>query len=338
MASATLCGLEVTDSLDRTVTFEEGPERIVIAGRGLLMVADAVYMFPEAHSRVIACEKISQGKGNFLSVVDPHWEQKRELPFGVGAEEIAALEPDVVLLKNYMQRKLGNALEQLNIKVLYFDLETPSRFFREISTIGKLLGNPERAEEIIGFYKKRMEQVSTIVSELPSREKPGALLLYYSERGGEQSFNAPPASWLQTILVEKAGGDPVWKHEVTGRGWMKIGFEQIASWNPEFVFITSYFSSAEKVVERLHSDALWSSMRAVKEENLFAFPEDFYSWDQPDPRWILGLEWLATRLHPRAFDTIDMQKEIRLFYKKLYGLSDKQIEEDILPVLTGDIY
>ena len=34
-------------------------------------------------------------------------------------------------------------------------------------------------------------------------------MIQYSEEGGEVAFEVPPAEWIQTRLVELAGGTPV---------------------------------------------------------------------------------------------------------------------------------
>jgi hypothetical protein len=65
-----LFGFAVIDALGRQVTFEEPPDRVVVAGRGLLMVVDAMYLFPETSSRLIALERITQGRGNFIEIID----------------------------------------------------------------------------------------------------------------------------------------------------------------------------------------------------------------------------------------------------------------------------
>ena len=39
--------ITLTDALDRTVTLEDPPRRIALAGRSLAIIADAVYLFPE---------------------------------------------------------------------------------------------------------------------------------------------------------------------------------------------------------------------------------------------------------------------------------------------------
>ena len=64
---------------------------------------------------------------------------------------------------------------------------------------------------------------------------------------------------------------------------------------------------------------------------------DYLSWDQPDPRWSLGLTWLATKIHPELFSEVNMGAEIPAFYRDFYELNDNVIEQSILPLVTGDL-
>jgi iron complex transport system substrate-binding protein len=333
----------VTDALGRSVEFDAVPDRIVIAGRGLLMVADALYLFPEASDRLIGVEKITQGRGNFLSVVDPDFGEKRVFPVNVGAEEILAVRPDAVLLKSYMKTMLGERLEMLGVKVVYLDLETPEQYERDIETLGAMLQDAARAREITGFYRRAVQKVRLRLeaaeegSGRSGARRPGVLLLYYSDRGGSVSFNVPPAGWMQTILTEMAGGKALWKDVKAAKGWTKVGFEQIAAWDPEYIFVTSYFSDPGDVVGRLESDSSWRHLDAVKAGRILAFPGDFYSWDQPDPRWILGLTWLAAVMHEDLFGDIDLTGEARAFYRELYGVDRTTFDRSILPLLSPDV-
>ena len=97
-------GFSLTDALDRTVTFETVPQRIVLAGRGLAILDDAVYLFPEAKERLAAVGKANQDTARFESLVDKNYAEIPKLETEVGAEQIAAFQPDLVLLKSYMAR------------------------------------------------------------------------------------------------------------------------------------------------------------------------------------------------------------------------------------------
>jgi iron complex transport system substrate-binding protein len=78
-------------------------------------------------------------------------------------------------------------------------------------------------------------------------------------------------------------------------------------------------------------------MNAVKNGKIYAFATDLYSWDQPDPRWILGLTWMAGKLHPDLFPGLDIKKEAQTFYTTLYGLDEAGFQDKIIPTFTGDI-
>ena len=77
--------------------------------------------------------------------------------------------------------------------------------------------------------------------------------------------------------------------------------------------------------------------RAVEQGQIYAFPKDFYSWDQPDTRWILGQTWLATRVQPDIFADVDVTEEMTAFYTDLYGMEEAEVETEILPRVEGDL-
>ena len=60
----------------------------------------------------------------------------------------------------------------------------------------------------------------------------------------------------------------------------------------------------------------------------------YYSWDQPDARWILGLAWLPNVFHPDAVQT-DINREMREFFTFAFGMTEAQIDQIIVPVLEG---
>jgi iron complex transport system substrate-binding protein len=138
-------------------------------------------------------------------------------------------------------------------------------------------------------------------------------------------------------MVEIAGGQPVWVDQGGSGGWSIVNFEQIAAWDADQIYVIDYQGKADEVVGRLRDDPLWLNLSAVNDGQLFAFAFDFYSWDQPDTRWILGLEWLATKIHPERASGIDILGEVNEFYSTLYRLDQDAIQEYVLPKLRGDI-
>jgi iron complex transport system substrate-binding protein len=127
-----------------------------------------------------------------------------------------------------------------------------------------------------------------------------------------------------------AGGEPVWADANPTKGWTQVTLEQIAAWDADQIFIISYLKPAPEVVDGLQSDPNWSALRAVQEGQLYAFPADFYSWDQPDPRWILGLTWLAGKLYPDLCPSLDITAEAQNFYQTLYGLDEASVQKIVI--------
>jgi iron complex transport system substrate-binding protein len=330
-------GISVTDALGRTVQFATVPQRIVVAGKSTLTIIDAMYLFPQAGERIIALTIGKQPIGDFLRLVDPAFDQKTVLGMDAGPEQIAPLKPDVVVLRSMMAENLGNALEQLNIPVVYVDLETTDQYFRDVTTLGQLLDNSKRAGDIVSYYQSRLDRMVQALEQLPDAEKPAVLLAQYSNQGGEAALNVPPVAWLQTSEVDIAGGIPAWKDAAQSGGWTVVNFEQIAAWNPDQIFIIFYGGNSATVVDQLKTDAQWQGLAAVQGGQIYGFPGDFFSWDQPDPRWIMGVSWLAGKMHPDQFPEPNMQQQVIDFFGQMYGLDQATVEQQILPHLTGDV-
>jgi iron complex transport system substrate-binding protein len=329
--------ITLTDASGKELSFSTPPERLVFAGRASQILIHAAYLFPEAIDRVAGMEQRVQRKTSMLPLIDPKYEQKTQFERDAAAEQIAPVQPDVVLMKTYMADRLGDPLEQLDIPVIYLDLETPEQFFRDVESLGALFDNPERTEEVKSFYQARMDQVETALNGLKLEDRPSVLLIQYDTRSGEVAFNVPSANWLQTVIVELAGGEPVWKEAVTSGGWTVVNFEQIAAWDPDLIMVVNYFDDPGIAVAELRQDPKWQALRATQEDNIFAFPGDFLSWDQPDTRWILGLQWLATKIQPDRFESLDLLDEVKTFYEEMYGLDAGTFDDEVLPLITGDL-
>jgi iron complex transport system substrate-binding protein len=139
------------------------------------------------------------------------------------------------------------------------------------------------------------------------------------------------------MMVEIAGGIPVWEEATSSGGWTIVSFEQIAVWDPDKIILIDYFHDPRIAVAELVEDVKWQALSAVQTGELYAFPGDFLSWDQPDTRWILGLQWLASVIHPDRYADFDLVSDVRSFYEELYGVDAATFDTEILPLITGDI-
>ncbi len=304
-------------------------------GRGNSLVLDLIYMFPEAEQAVIAMGNSNQTGGSFQKLLDKNYSAKAVLDMELQPETVAAYNPTHILLKSYMRKAAAN-VEKLGIPVLFIDMESPEQYDADLTRMGELFDNKKRADELKNFFRTERLEVIDIVDQITEKERRKVLFLYYSLKGGSASLKVPPSDWLQTRMIEWAGGKPVWSDTVNGKSWQTVSFEQIAAWNPDTVFLVSYHGDVEAARDRLLSDPLWKMIDAGKSGRIYAFPGDFLSWDQPTPRWVLGLNWIGTKLHPEIFSLKRLDKKIYEFYETAYGFNRDDVEQEIIPRIRGD--
>lgn len=335
ITTETTASITITDALNRQVVLPGAPQRIVITGKALFMLADAAYLFPEALQRLVGLGNAGQGTGNFIKLIDPNYDQKAVLAGDAGAEQVAALKPDLVILKSYLAETVGKPIEQLQIPVVYVDFETPQQYVRDLAIFGEVFQNPDREKTIQDYYQNKINEIANVVAK--ASNKPRVLLLYYTDKDGKVAFNVPPLEWIQTQMVKMAGGEPAWADANPAKGWTQVTLEQIAAWDADQVYIISYAKNPADIVKQLKDDAAWKELRAVKENHLYAFAGDLYSWDQPDVRWILGLTWLSGKMQPDLFPNLDIVGEAQTFYQTLYGLDKAFFDQNIRPSFKGDL-
>jgi iron complex transport system substrate-binding protein len=310
------------------------PQRAVLGGKAVVMLADLVYAFEAARPRVASIAGTDQGMGEFLAGLDPAFRNKPTLDRQANAEAYAALKPDLVVLKSAMKPSLGAQLAALGIRQLYLDLETPEDYQRDIAAVGAAFGQETRAAELAAWYRAKADLVAGRVAADPA-PRPRVLLVQLGPGG--MGFQVPPRGWMQTSLVTLTGGEPVWREANPGGGWGKIDFEQIAAWNPDVLLAVDYVDGVDALAARLRADPRFAGLACAKGGRIYGFPQDFYSWDQPDTRWILGLQWLARTLHPASFPVGSALGDAREFFRVLYGLDDAGFDRLVKPRLKGDL-
>jgi iron complex transport system substrate-binding protein len=186
--------------------------------------------------------------------------------------------------------------------------------------------------------QEKVAVVKTAMEGLSEADKPTVLVLQYSAQDGEVAFKVPPVSYIQTTMVLDGGGIPIWADDATQgeSSWILINFEQIAAWDPDVILVIDYKGNPQETAASLKQSDLWSELKAVKADKVYGFGKDFQGWDLPDPRWILGYTWTATKLQPERMAAVDMTEMVKDFYRFMYRLTDEQIESSIMPIVYAD--
>lgn len=317
----------IVDALGRKVLLPDHPQRIVIAGKQTPMLVNFFYLFKTAGEKIIAIERRSQSSDDFLKVIDPEIEAKYVLEKDAGVEQIAPLNPDVVILKSSMRDSVGLGLEAIEIPVIYVEFESVEQIYRDMKIIASVLNEMQRGNFLIekfSGYETLIDQKITLAVDHPS-----VLMLQAQGAGDEKSFSVPSARWLQTAMIEDLGAEAVWKDAAQSGGWTTINIEQVLNWDADIFFVINYQGQSLAAVDALSKDSLWRE--ATTPETIFAFPNDYLSWDQPDPRWILGYAWMASRLYPDQFSPHEALDMVKSFYSEFYGFDGNDFNQVVMP-------
>ena len=75
----------------------------------------------------------------------------------------------------------------------------------------------------------------------------------------------------------------------------------------------------------------WSSVSAVKNEQVYKMPLGAYRSFTPGADTPMTLMWLAKTVYPDLFDDVDMTEEVENYYKEVYNieLTDDQVAQCI---------
>ena len=302
-ASAAKAALRVTDAAGRAVALDAPPRRIVVVGHGPFMTLDVLYMFPRRARAWSAGRRRGAATTSSCRWWIPRSRDKAVLR-NPGPEQIAALRPDLVLTREPTLDALGKALGQLRIPVVYLGLETPEQFYRDVTNLGTLLGDPERAREINAFYAVARRAHPRGPGGGRAR-RPTARAAARVHRPRRRRGRARAGARLDADARRsrpRAASPSGSTRPTPTSGWTVTNVEQIARWDPDRIFLVVWYTlDPAQVLATLKADPQWRALRAVRTGALRVFPSDIYGWDTPDPRWLLGMTWLAKTLHPERF-------------------------------------
>ncbi len=261
----------------------------------------------------------------FYKLIDPNVTEKANLGRSLSIEEIVKIHPQLVIMPPWEanSRELSQ-LESLGIPVYVMKIESIHDIFYTLLTLGKVLGCENHAKQIVSYYNQSIQKFESIIKG--AKAEPKVLVLYYS--GHHHCFRTFGGDMFQSKLVKLAGGYPV-SENLTGKH--DIDVEQVAKWNPDYIFIIQYGVSGEKVKKEITSDPAWAGIKAVKEGHVYVVPYDGENWIDPCPKFILGLWWMGMVLHPGLFKGYNITKIANDFYEFAFHIPMSKVP------ISGDL-
>jgi iron complex transport system substrate-binding protein len=202
-------------------------------------------------------------------------------------ESIIALRPQLVLVSTASQLEaFTRQMSQQNIPVYVTDPKDLEGVLRTIQSLGGLFGNHDKATQVVSDLRARSRAVEDAVKS----QKPVKVFYQLSR---EPLYTAGRDSFI-TDLIQRAGGESV-TADVPG-AWPTFSQESALAAKPEAIILPTFDSMGQG-----ESDVATSlkNSPAVKTRRVYGINGDLLS--RPGPRLVDGLEEMARRLHPDAF-------------------------------------
>ena len=173
-------------------------------------------------------------------------------------EQIIGLEPDLIVVADYIDFGFLNQVEKSGINILLLSkFNSLSNIKNNISELGKAVCEKERTDKLIS-------EMDSVIDEIRNREianKPTVLYLFPS------LFTSGAQTTIGEI-IELAGGINIGK-EAGIKGNKKISREYIIVADPDIIIVGSYNTDEEDFIEKLKSDKVLKNLTAVKSNRVY---------------------------------------------------------------------
>lgn len=312
----------VVDHTGKEVRIPAKIERIVITGPWPL---PSVYcLFEGAGDKLVGIHpgSMSAAKHSLLPRVAPGILKARtEFLKGdvLNSEELFELKPDVVFYRveaaAHAKQLALTGIPAVGFSTALSGFDTIKTFESWVHLLGEVLQQEDRASGIVEYGRRTYDEIQDALNGVKGLKRPRALILF---NYGEGNIKTSGSNFYGQYWLESTGAINV-ASELSGVA--DINMEQVYAWDPDIIYITNF---SRHMPEDLYENAIpghdWSTVRAVRERKVYKFPLGMYRWYPPASDTPLVLKWLAKKNQPELFADVDMDAEVRAYYKRFYNL------------------
>ncbi len=301
----------IKDHLDREVTIEAKPEKLVSA----YYISTSVMIALGLEDKLVGIEAKADTRNIYKNAAP----QIIDLP-SVGTaknfdvEGCAALNPDLVVIPV----KLSGVIEQLEglgITVIAINPENFGLLLETVSMISKATDTFYRGSNLNTTMSKGIASLYGRIGDV--EDKPTVYLASNSSL-----LSTAGSAMYQNFLIENAGCKNV-ASEITDTYWAEVSYEQILTWNPDYIVLAS---DSEYTVESVLKDENLKDLDAVKNGNVIKLPGEYESWDSPVPGSFVGSMWLAATILDTEYSMVECNIALIDLYEEYYGFTPSRFE------------
>jgi iron complex transport system substrate-binding protein len=286
---AALASRDVVDETGRTVHIPQLAQRIVSLAPSLTETLYALGLQDRLVGDTDYCDypEDAQKKPKVGGAVNPSF------------EEIAALQPDLVLvIKSLNRYDTVRALDGLGIPVYATDPHTVHEIISSTQRLAEILGAPDAGNALAADMERRLSDLKGRLAPLPPRT---VLFVVWAEpliSIGKDTFIAD--------ALRRAGAVSIVD---SSQSWPQVNLEEVVKLQPEYlVFATGHGENVAHDIDTFSGVPGWRLLGAVHNRK-FAVISD--AVNRPAPRIVSAIEDLARQLHPEAFAETPEKEKIK---------------------------
>ncbi|MGH2959772.1 MAG: ABC transporter substrate-binding protein, partial [Solirubrobacterales bacterium] len=194
-------------------------------------------------------------------------------PNGPNMEEIAAIDPDVVLTSNAWQ-KGTKTMRDLAITVREMDATSADQVPSKLRALGYAYGTKKATDKL---YKQTVKEINlakkgTKNKPHPIERKPTVLMVLGV---GRTPYLFLSNSWGGSI-VKAAGGILLGSEQKDSGGFIKVSDEYIVDKNPDVILAVPHGNASDipSLSKFLKNNPAWSTTKAVQNGNVYVTIDD----------------------------------------------------------------
>lgn len=297
--------LTVTDQAGRTVTFDKAPEKIASS----YYISTSLVIALGCKDKLVGIE----AKANTRNIYKLAASSVINLPCMGTAKEFnlescVAANPDVVILPLKL-KNTADTLNDMGIKAVVVNPESQDLLKECITLIGNVTNNAGKAEAL----NNSIDSFLASTKEAVSGEKTPLVYL----AGNSSVLSTAGNKMYQDTLLTNAGGKNA-ASDISDTYWANVSYEQILSWNPEYIIIAADATYSENDV---YNNENLAACDAVKNKHVYKLPSNIEAWDSPVPASFLGSIYIASILHPDKISNDYYNSCVTKFYESFYGFT-----------------
>lgn len=213
------------------------------------------------------------------------------------AEEIIALEPDLVLLASDItaQADIRDVLENAGLACAFFQVDTFADYTFMMEQLCAVTGRED-------LYEKNVTQVGQQIEEAQanaalSSTRPNVLLI----RAFSTGIKAKTDDELAGAILKDLGAHNIADDHPSMLE--DLSLEEVIAADPDYIFVTT-MGDEQKALDYLNGliqqNPAWSELSAVKEDRYIVLPKDLFHY-KPNNRWGESYQYLGEILYPQLF-------------------------------------